>query len=110
MFNNYLKVAIRNLMRSHADNADSFAGIERMTRVMEEPRALVGYGELRNYESRFYWADANVFEVFNLPLLMGDFLASSSSLSGRINFGIDSVDCVHQFCQSFNSTIRISST
>ena len=30
-------------------------GIERMTRVMEEPRALVGYGELRNYESRFYW-------------------------------------------------------
>ncbi|MGA1199896.1 MAG: ABC transporter permease, partial [Candidatus Latescibacterota bacterium] len=46
--------------------------VTHVTRLMREYRPLVGYGELNDYESRFYWADANVFEVFHLPLLKGD--------------------------------------
>ena len=46
--------------------------VEHVARLMREYRALVGYGDLHDYESRFYWADANVFEVFHLPLLQGD--------------------------------------
>jgi putative ABC transport system permease protein len=46
--------------------------VEQVVRLMKEYRALVGYGDLHDYESRLYWADANVFEVFHLPLLKGD--------------------------------------
>ncbi len=39
---------------------------------------LVEWGEHKFYEKRFYWGDAEAFEVFSLPLLKGD---SATALS-----------------------------
>ena len=51
---------------------DHLPGVAQVTRLMNLYRALARYGEVRDYEPRFYWADANVFEVFHFPLVQGD--------------------------------------
>ena len=39
---------------------------------MQSQVPLVGNGQQRFYEERFFWADSNVFDVFSFPFLQGD--------------------------------------
>lgn len=53
---------------------DVFPEIEAAVRICPSwgNKQLVQYQDKTYYESRFFWADPNVFEVFDFPLLQGD--------------------------------------
>lgn len=48
-----------------------FPQVEAGTRF-HQVTALVERGDTRLYEDRFFWADADVFDIFSWPLLSGD--------------------------------------
>ena len=51
-----------------------FAQVESAARLFnpDNPLPLIGHGQKRFYEGRFFFADAAVFELFSLPLLQGE--------------------------------------
>ena len=47
-------------------------GVRQVTRIIPEYKPLVSVGKRRFYVTRFYRADANIFQTFDFPLLKGD--------------------------------------
>ncbi|NOR14094.1 MAG: FtsX-like permease family protein, partial [Candidatus Aminicenantes bacterium] len=62
-----------------------FPEVEQMTRLLKAGQAVVfRYGDTRFEEDKLFFADSNVFEMFDLPLLEGDPEQVLSSQNGVV--------------------------
>lgn len=51
---------------------ENFAEIEAVARIIQDKNTLISHGDAHFLETEFYWAGADIFNIFSLPFIHGN--------------------------------------